>query len=329
MDGLPPRDAPEDLDLGQVAEQLRLLRLVSQQRRYAGRPVPRLPVRAEITDLLADLIAALYPRHYGPSGLPPDRTDGYVVALLPALRERLARQVELEFLLAIDAEPADCHDRARQTADRVMGALPRIRDLHDTDIAAAYAGDPSAKSLDEIVFCYPGVAAALRHRIAHELYGAGATMIARIMAEHSHSVTGIDIHPGARIGPACFIDHGTGVVIGETAVIGRNAGDAGCEALRGGGRRLAGQGPAAPSGDRRRCGDLCGRDDPGPHHHRPGRGDRGRGLADPVGRAGNRGDAGAPQAGQPARARLTGRAIERAFSTPFQKARELLSRRAI
>ncbi|AYF03987.1 serine acetyltransferase (plasmid) [Paracoccus yeei] len=222
MDGLPPRDAPEDLDLGQVAEQLRLLRLVSQQRRYAGRPVPRLPVRAEITDLLAGLIAALYPRHYGPSGLPPDRTDGYVVALLPALRERLARQVELEFLLTVDAEPADCHDRARQTADRVMGALPRIRDLHDTDIAAAYAGDPSAKSLDEIVFCYPGVAAALRHRIAHELYGAGATMIARIMAEHSHSVTGIDIHPGARIGPACFIDHGTGVVIGETAVIGRN-----------------------------------------------------------------------------------------------------------
>ena len=100
-----------------------------------------------------------------------------------------------------------------------MGALPRIRDLHDTDIAAAYAGDPSAKSLDEIVFCYPGVAAALRHRIAHELYGAGATMIARIMAEHSHSVTGIDIHPGATIGARFFIDHGF-TVIGETADIG-------------------------------------------------------------------------------------------------------------
>ncbi|MDQ7776612.1 serine O-acetyltransferase [Paracoccus aminovorans] len=215
-------ELPGDPDLAEVAEKLRLMRLLSQQRRYAGRPVPRLPAKAEIVAILSDVVALLYPRHYGPSGLKPERSDGLVAKMLPQLRDRLARQIELEFLLAETAQPDAAHSAARQAANGFMAALPRIRDLHDTDIAAAYAGDPSAKSLDEIVFCFPGVAAALRHRIAHALFGLGATMIARIMAEYSHAVTGIDIHPGAQIGPACFIDHGTGVVIGETAVIGRN-----------------------------------------------------------------------------------------------------------
>jgi serine O-acetyltransferase len=219
---LAPAQLPDDPDLTEVAEKLRLLRLVSQQRRYAGRPTPSLPAKAEIADILADVVALLYPRHYGPSGLEPERSDGHVAGMLPQLRDRLARQIELEFLLAETACADSARVSARHAANAFIAALPRIRDLHDTDIAAAYAGDPSAKSLDEIVFCFPGVAAALRHRIAHELFRLGATMIARIMAEYSHAVTGIDIHPGAQIGPACFIDHGTGVVIGETAVIGRN-----------------------------------------------------------------------------------------------------------
>lgn len=213
---------PDDPDLALVAEKLRLMRLLSQQRRYAGRPTPRLPAKAEIVAILSDVVALLYPRHYGPSGLEPERSDSHVAEMLPQLRDRMARQIELEFLLAESARPEAARSAARQAANGFIASLPRIRDLHDTDIAAAYAGDPSAKSLDEIVFCFPGVAAALRHRIAHELFGLGATMIARIMAEYSHALTGIDIHPGAQIGPACFIDHGTGVVIGETAVIGRN-----------------------------------------------------------------------------------------------------------
>jgi serine O-acetyltransferase len=100
--------------------------------------------------------------------------------------------------------------------------LPRVRALLDTDVRAAFNGDPSARSIDEIVFSFPGIAAIIRHRLAHRLYRLGVTMIARIIAEHAHSKTGIDIHPGAEIGEGFFIDHGTGVVIGETAIIGRN-----------------------------------------------------------------------------------------------------------
>jgi serine O-acetyltransferase len=100
--------------------------------------------------------------------------------------------------------------------------LPRVRALLDTDVRAAFNGDPSARSIDEIVFSFPGIAAIIRHRLAHQLYRHGVTMIARIIAEHAHSETGIDIHPGAEIGEGFFIDHGTGVVIGETAIIGRN-----------------------------------------------------------------------------------------------------------
>ena len=96
-----------------------------------------------------------------------------------------------------------------------------MRALLDTDIRAAYTGDPAARSVDEVVFCYPGVAAVIRHRLAHQLYLRGAPMLARIIAEISHSQTGIDIHPGAEIDESFFIDHGTGVVIGETVRIGK------------------------------------------------------------------------------------------------------------
>jgi serine O-acetyltransferase len=209
-------------DINGLTERLRLIRLVSQQRRYHGRPTPHLPSKSQIIEVLNDLIGALYPRHFGPAGLSADETDAYVAETLSSGRRRLSRQIELECLLADDAEPAACRLYAEGAAGQFLTRLIRVRDLHDTDIVAAYTGDPSAKSLDEVVFCFPGVAAILRHRLAHELYLLGATMIARIMAEYSHSLTGIDIHPGARIGPAFFVDHGTGVVIGETAVIGRS-----------------------------------------------------------------------------------------------------------
>src|SRR5690606_4849493 len=99
---------------------------------------------------------------------------------------------------------------------------PRLRRTLDGDVRAAYAGDPAARSVEEIVFSYPALEAITAHRIAHELYRAGVPMIPRIISEHAHSVTGIDINPGARIGERFFIDHGTGVVIGETAVIGND-----------------------------------------------------------------------------------------------------------
>ena len=99
-------------------------------------------------------------------------------------------------------------------------ALPSLRSLLDTDVLAAYHGDPAARSVDEVLLCYPGILAVIHHRLAHHLYRAGLPLLARISAEIAHSATGIDIHPGAQIGPSFFIDHGTGVVIGETAIIG-------------------------------------------------------------------------------------------------------------
>jgi serine O-acetyltransferase len=137
----------------------------------------------------------------------------------------LQRQIELELALAREWKGDSRIDSPRRAPDIVRdfaAELPAVRALLDTDVRAAFEGDPSAKSIDEIIFCFPGFAAVIRHRLAHALYGLGVTMIARIVAEIAHSQTGIDIHPGARIGEGFFIDHGTGVVIGETAIIGRN-----------------------------------------------------------------------------------------------------------
>ena len=104
---------------------------------------------------------------------------------------------------------------------RFASALPGLRRLLDTDVLAAYQGDPAARSVDEVLLCYPGVLAMIHHRLAHELYKLGLPLLARIVAELAHAQTGIDIHPGAQIDEGFFIDHGTGVVIGETAVIGK------------------------------------------------------------------------------------------------------------
>lgn len=208
--------------MADIATRLRLIRTVSQQRRYKGRPTPKLPSKQAIDQIVQDVVALLYPRHFGPESLTPETTDAFVTGMLESLRPRLAEQIRLELMLSEPAEAAQCAAQARSITLEFLRGLVRVRDLHDTDIAAAFDSDPSARSLDEIVFCFPGVAAILRHRLAHELFRLGAPMLARIIAELSHSRTAIDIHPGAQIGPAFFIDHGTGVVIGETAIIGRN-----------------------------------------------------------------------------------------------------------
>ncbi|MDR7127452.1 serine O-acetyltransferase EpsC [Pseudotabrizicola sp. 4114] len=205
-----------------VCGELRLIRTVSQQRRYPGRATPILPSKSAVSDLANQTIAALYPRHFGPPGLHAKETDAFVEAALRAVLDGLTRQIGLELSLDPKSSPETLSTTAVGMAEAFILSLVRIRDLHDTDIAAAYAGDPSAKSLDEIVFCFPGRDAVLRHRLAHQMFTLGAPLLARIMAEIAHSTTAIDIHPGAKLGPAFFVDHGTGVVIGETAVIGRN-----------------------------------------------------------------------------------------------------------
>jgi serine O-acetyltransferase len=202
-----------DGGLGDIVAQLGALRRQSHQNRYGEGPLPELPSRSATIEIVDGIAAALFPRHYGPRDLTYGRVDAFVTETLQGSLAAPSRQIRLEFALTARTAPGDI-------ADRFAEALPRLRAVLETDIQAAYEGDPAATSIDEVMECYPGVAAVIRHRIAHELHRLGLPMLARIVAEGAHSTTGIDIHPGASIGGSFFIDHGTGVVIGETAVLG-------------------------------------------------------------------------------------------------------------
>ena len=213
------------LNLGEIVADLRKLRAASQKRRYREGRLPELPSREAMTLIVDGLAAALYPRHFGPSELTVDCTDGYLLYTLSATLRSLQEQVRRELHLhdaRSDLAPDEHGPQSLEIVREFAASLPNVRALLDTDIRAAFDGDPAAKSLDEVVFCYPGVSAMIRHRLAHRLYLLGVPMLARIIAEAAHSQTAIDIHPGAQIGESFFIDHGAGVVIGETAVIGRN-----------------------------------------------------------------------------------------------------------
>jgi serine O-acetyltransferase len=216
-------EAEVDIEIHRIVGELRGLRTASQMRRYRGAP-PELPSRGATIAVVDGLVAALFPRHFGPCGLRAKDLDTFVEQKLIETLDSLQRQVELELRLA--GERDGHHHAIARHARRIVAffaaRLPKVRSLVDADIRAAFVGDPSAKSIDEVVFCFPGVAAVTRHRIAHELHLLGAPMLARIIAENAHSQTGIDIHPGAQIGGGFFIDHGTGVVIGETTIIGDN-----------------------------------------------------------------------------------------------------------
>ncbi len=211
-------------DVGDILDELQSLRAASQSKRYNGAPPPDLPSREAVAQIVVDLVSVLYPRHFGPPGLTTEKTREFLAQTLPTALRYLQEQIrrELTLFAAPDVDQAELTRQAIEITQEVGRSLPKIRSLLDMDIAAAYNGDPAAKSIDEIIFCYPGVAAIIRHRVAHQLYLSGAPMLARIISELAHSETAVDIHPGAQIGAGFFIDHGTGVVVGETAVIGRN-----------------------------------------------------------------------------------------------------------
>jgi len=182
-----------------------------------------LPSRELLTAVVQQLAGALFPMRLGPPDLQPEDEDYYVGHTLGVVLGRLRQQVALELRHDARLRGADApHESA--AAERVSAfarRLPAVRELLDSDVIAAFQGDPAARSVDEVLLCYPGLHALISHRLAHELYGLGLPLIARVVAELAHAQTGIDIHPGAQIGAGCFIDHGTGVVIGETAVLGR------------------------------------------------------------------------------------------------------------
>ncbi len=178
------------------------------------------PSRLALEKVVAALCGVLFPLRLGPSFVRHHNEDAYVAETLQTALSRLYGQLRLELgYVSEDAGPHDVDDEAARIIRYFSAALPRLRRLLDTDVEAAYAGDPAARSVDEVLLCYPCVLAIIHHRIAHLLHRQGAPLIARIISEIANSRTGIDIHPGALIGHSFFIDHGTGVVIGETAVI--------------------------------------------------------------------------------------------------------------
>jgi serine O-acetyltransferase len=182
-----------------------------------------LPSRAAMAEILEALCGALFPMRLGPVDLREESEDFYVGHTLDVALNALLAQARLELRYAArHSAQADNEVEAKtiQIIQDFALALPGLRSLLDTDVLAAYHGDPAARSVDEVLLCYPGILAVIHHRLAHHLYRAGLPLLARISAEIAHSATGIDIHPGAQIGRSFFIDHGTGVVIGETAIIG-------------------------------------------------------------------------------------------------------------
>jgi serine O-acetyltransferase len=210
------------LDIRGIVEQLRVLRVRSlQTRRRIGRP-PKLPSRKALAGVLEGLSAAIFPNRLGAPELTDAGLDYYVGHTLDLHLRALWHEVRRELRFAANLAPESHLENARaaEIIEAFAASLPGVRALLDTDIAAAYQGDPAARSVDEVLVCYPGINAIISHRLAHELYRLGAPLVARIIAEIAHSNTGIDIHPGASIGGSFFIDHGTGVVIGETAIIG-------------------------------------------------------------------------------------------------------------
>lgn len=185
-----------------------------------GREFPSRDALASVVDSLKGI---LFPMRLGPVDLRQESEDFYVGYTLDAALHALLAQVKLELNLSSHHQDAAhlLHERAVELTAAFANSLPEVRRLLDSDVLAAFHGDPAARSVDEVLLCYPGILAMIHHRLAHRLYKLGLPLLARIVAELAHSVTGIDIHPGATIGAGFFIDHGTGVVIGETALIGQ------------------------------------------------------------------------------------------------------------
>lgn len=185
--------------------------------------VRNLPVHEKIIEALDLLLELLFPGYSGLRKVTRENVRSVIHELLVVLHRDLKEQIELALRHECrlkECSTCDCSDLASAHATELLRRIPSIRQVLKTDVAAAFEGDPAAKSFEEIVISYPCIMAIAVHRIAHEVYQMDIPLIPRIMSEYAHSQTGIDIHPGARIGNYFFIDHGTGVVIGETAVIG-------------------------------------------------------------------------------------------------------------
>lgn len=173
----------------------------------------RLPDRQAVILLIKDIRRLIFPAYYGEAALMSLAPEDYAALLLERIEKQLFRQIALTL-------PEEQEDRAAELAAEMVTRLPKIARMVQLDLEATFDGDPAAGSREEILFSYPGLFAILVYRVAHELYEMKIPILPRMMAEYAHSHTGIDIHPGAQIGDHFFIDHGTGIVVGETTIIG-------------------------------------------------------------------------------------------------------------
>lgn len=215
--------------LDRVVQELRHTRQQWRENHAPGDYQDRrlLPSKERVGDVADTLLKVLYPMRLGASDLRKESEDYYVGYLLGSALDRLAEEAVLELRYRTGlrsvfrgGERAEM-DEAVRRVKRFAAGLSAVRRQLDDDILAAYRGDPSATSVDEVLLCYPGIHAVIHYRLAHQLYLLELPLLARIITEKAHGQTGIDIHPGAQIGEGFFIDHGTGVVIGETAIIGK------------------------------------------------------------------------------------------------------------
>jgi len=187
--------------------------------------VSNLPVRDKIVDILGLLMELLFPGYTGKRKVTKSNVNYIVIDILYHIYTELSDQIERALRYQCRMEECDgsnCRKMAEDVSEYMLSQIPRIREMLKGDIKAAFDGDPAAKSLEEIVISYPCIIAIATYRLAHELYVRDIPLIPRMMTEWAHSKTGIDIHAGAKIGNNFFIDHGTGVVVGETTIIGDN-----------------------------------------------------------------------------------------------------------
>ena len=178
----------------------------------------RHPDKDVVIDMIGKLLRIVYPGYSRDKSYRMYNTKHSLSMLMEDVMYNLNKQITL--ILQTGMDDGDAKAKAQEISLEFFRRLPAVRATVQTDVEAAYAGDPAATSADEIIFCYPGLYAITVYRLAHVLYDLGVPMLPRIMTEYAHGVTGIDIHPGAAIGNYFFIDHGTGIVIGETTIIG-------------------------------------------------------------------------------------------------------------
>ncbi len=222
MTDLTPNDHPATPDAALHAIAADLAGAMSDDARMAHAHADQLPDREVLLELLEAMRELVFPGFYGPRELRQDDVATWLASRLADLEPEWTIQIAggLAYGAAHNRIDAPDMDQAPALARALLEQLPEIRRLLSLDVQAAYDGDPAARHTDEAILCYPGITALFVHRIAHALYTMRVPLLPRILQEFAHAETGIDIHPGASIGESFFVDHGTGVVIGETTVIG-------------------------------------------------------------------------------------------------------------